>query len=100
MAQFEYIVIDGIIIIALSFVMTLSRPLHELQPQRPTSSLLGNFAFEPLFKSHTKDHSFTKQKRRTRPSDTRPRDCVLRLRHYDYLPQLPRWSLRPDSKTP
>jgi hypothetical protein len=60
MAQFEYIVIDGIIIIALSFVMTLSRPLDELQPQRPTSSLLGHFISELVFESHTKDSSFTK----------------------------------------
>ena len=36
----DYLMIDGVAVISLSYVMTLSMPEHKLPNQRPTSPLL------------------------------------------------------------
>lgn len=41
MCQMDFVFIDAIIVMALSYTMTLSKPQEKLQTQRPTSSLLG-----------------------------------------------------------
>ena len=41
MCNMDYIFIDVIVVMAMSYVMTKSGPKRVLQPRRPTSSLLG-----------------------------------------------------------
>ncbi|TYZ64953.1 hypothetical protein PybrP1_010260 [[Pythium] brassicae (nom. inval.)] len=41
MSEWCYILADGVTLVGLSYVITLSRPLPDLREQRPTSSLLG-----------------------------------------------------------
>merc|ERR1712159_399009 len=41
MCQIDYIMIDGVAVLIVSYVMTLSRPEDNLPNQRPTSSLIG-----------------------------------------------------------
>lgn len=41
MCNMDYIFVDAIIIMSLTYTMTLALPLKELSPHRPTSSLLG-----------------------------------------------------------
>ena len=41
MCQMDYIFIDGVAVLIVSYVMTLSKPEDVLPDQRPTSSLLG-----------------------------------------------------------
>jgi cation-transporting ATPase 13A3/4/5 len=41
MSEWCYILADGFTMVGLSYVITLSRPLPTLGPQRPTSSLIG-----------------------------------------------------------
>jgi len=41
MCMMDYLMIDGIAVLCLSYVLTLSHPVDELPAERPTSSLLG-----------------------------------------------------------
>lgn len=41
MPMMDYVMIDGVAVLCLSYAMTLSRPVAVLPPDRPTSSLLG-----------------------------------------------------------
>ena len=41
MCTTAYLLIEGFIVIVISYAMTLSTPLSTLPPRRPTSSLLG-----------------------------------------------------------
>jgi magnesium-transporting ATPase (P-type) len=41
MSEWCWIMADGVTLVGLSYVITLSRPLPELKSQRPTSSLIG-----------------------------------------------------------
>lgn len=41
MCMMDYVMIDGVAVLCISYVMTLSHPVDQLNKERPTSSLIG-----------------------------------------------------------